>query len=179
MNKAADILEELVDNAANTGKSQYLTFTLGNETYAVDILRVQEIRGWEGVTRVPSAPEYVKGVINLRGSIVPIVDLRLRFSLALVDYMPTTVVIVLTVTSDTRKRNIGVVVDSVADVVSLTQDTVKTTPQFGAQVSTEFIHGLGTVNDQMIMMLDMDRLFNSVDLGGVNMADADIALAEN
>ena len=149
-------------------QSQYLTFTLGDEVYAVDILQVREIRGWENVTRVPSAPGYVKGVINLRGSIVPIVDLRQRFSLLEIEYTPVTVVIVITVESNARKRNLGVVVDSVADVVNLSVDTMRTTPEFGSKISTEFISGLGTTGEQMIMILDIDRLLNCEELAGIS-----------
>jgi purine-binding chemotaxis protein CheW len=146
------------------GSNQVLTFTLGMETYGVDILRVQEIRGWSPVTRVPQSPPHVLGVLNLRGSIVPIVDLRMRFRLEQVDYTAITVIIVVSVETANGRRDLGVVVDGVSDVIDLKAEDLKAAPDLGGQVSTEFIHGLMTVGDNMVMLLDIDRLIGA-DMG--------------
>ena len=140
--------------------AQYLTFSLADEEYGVDILRVQELRGWETVTRVPNAPPYVKGVLNLRGAIVPIFDLRERFNLALQEYTKDTVVIVLRVMSANGMRSIGVVVDEVSDVLNSTEDSITNTPDFGGSVATEYIRGLVSAGGKMIMLLDVDKLLN-------------------
>jgi purine-binding chemotaxis protein CheW len=121
---------------------EYLTFRLGDEDYGVDILRVREIRGWENVTRIPNSPVYVKGVLNLRGSIVPIFDMRQRLGMETRDYSKDTVVIVLRVKGANNERNIGVVVDEVSDVLNAQQSSIRNTPQFGGGVPTEYISGL-------------------------------------
>ncbi|VAX14224.1 Positive regulator of CheA protein activity (CheW) [hydrothermal vent metagenome] len=138
--------------------AQYLTFSLAEEEYGVDILRVQEIRGWDTVTRVPNAPAYVKGVLNLRGAIVPIFDLLERFNLSLQGYTKDTVVIVLRVMSANGMRSIGVVVDAVSDVLNSTEDSITNTPDFGGSVATEYISGLVSAGGKMIMLLDVDKL---------------------
>lgn len=145
---------------------QVLTFTLGDETYGVDILRVQEIRGYSPVTRIPRAPPHVLGVLNLRGSIVPIVDLRMRFELEHAQYTPLTVIIVLSVESTQGRRDFGVVVDGVSDVIDVALDEVRPPPQFGEQVRTEFIAGLSAVAGRMVMLLDIDKLIG-VELAGL------------
>jgi purine-binding chemotaxis protein CheW len=147
--------------AAAPGSQQVLTFVLGSETYGVDILRVQEIRGWSAVTRIPHAPSHVLGVLNLRGSIVPIVDLRMRFSLAIAEYTNVTVIIVLSVKSGNGRRDFGVVVDGVSDVVDVDSSAVKPTPDIGSRASTEHIRGLVPVSGRMVMLLDIDRLIGS------------------
>lgn len=152
--------------AANSGTHQVLTFTLGDETYGVDILRVQEIRGWSPVTRIPQAPGHVLGVLNLRGSIVPIVDMRMRFRLARAEYTPLTVIIVLSVQSATGRRDFGVVVDGVSDVIDVPRGDVKPAPDLGSQASIEFIQGLAAVSGRMVMLLDIDRLIGG-DIAGV------------
>jgi purine-binding chemotaxis protein CheW len=144
-----------------SGSQQVLTFTLGNETYGVDILRVQEIRGWAPVTRIPQSPPHVLGVLNLRGSIVPIVDLRMRFALERAAYTAVTVIIVLSVEAQNGRRDIGVVVDGVSDVVDIDSAHIKPPPDLGGQVKTEFIRGLAALGDQMTMLLDIDRLVGS------------------
>ena len=143
---------------ADAGSKQVLTFTLGDETYGVDILRVQEIRGWSPVTRIPQAPTHVLGVLNLRGSIVPIVDMRMRFNLERAEYTPLTVIIVLSVQSAMGRRDFGVVVDGVSDVIDVPMQDVKDAPDMGAHVSTEFIEGLAAVSGRMVMLLDIDQL---------------------
>jgi purine-binding chemotaxis protein CheW len=127
--------------SAHVASNQMLTFTLGEETYGVDILRVQEIRGWTPVTRIPQTPPHVLGVLNLRGSIVPIVDLRMRFMLQRAEYTPLTVIIVLSVESAAGRRDFGMVVDGVSDVIDVAGSDIKPTPDLGNQVSTEFIEG--------------------------------------
>lgn len=152
---------------AHADAAQFLTFVLGEETYGVDILRVQEIKGWNPVTRIPNAPEYLRGVLNLRGAIVPIIDLRMRFHLDKADYTATTVVIVLCVEQEQKRRTLGVVVDGVSDVLNIAREEIKPTPDFGAVVSTEFIQGLATVDDQMVMLLDIDRLLSTTELAQI------------
>ncbi|MET0499082.1 MAG: chemotaxis protein CheW [Steroidobacteraceae bacterium] len=149
-----------------TGSNQVLTFTLGEETYGVDILRVQEIRGFSPVTRIPQSPAHILGVLNLRGSIVPIVDLRMRFTLERAEYTPLTVIIVLSVESAVGRRDFGVVVDGVSDVIDVPVGDVKPAPELGAQVSTEFIEGLASVSGRMVMLLDIDQLIGR-DVTGV------------
>jgi purine-binding chemotaxis protein CheW len=145
-----------------SASQQVLTFTLGEESYGVEILRVREIRGWSPVTRIPQAPPHVLGVLNLRGSIVPIVDLRMRFNLARAEYTPMTVIIVLAVESATGRREFGVVVDGVSDVVDIESSAMKPPPDLGAKVSTEFIEGLATVSGRMVIVLDIDRLIAGI-----------------
>ncbi len=149
-----------------SGSNQVLTFTLGMETYGVDILRVQEIRGWSQVTRIPQSPPHVLGVLNLRGSIVPIVDLRMRFRLERAEYTAVTVIIVLSVETASGRRDLGVVVDGVSDVIDIKSVDLKPAPDLGSQVSTEFIQGLMTVGEHMVMLLDIDRLVGG-DIGDV------------
>jgi len=140
---------------------EVLSFRLGGEEYAISILKVQEIRGYDAVTRIASAPEYLKGVINLRGIIVPIVDMRIKFKVGEAKYDAFTVVIVLNINGHT----IGMVVDSVSDVVTLTPEQIKPAPDMGASVSTEFLRGLGTVGERMLILLDIDRLLGSEEMG--------------
>ena len=142
----------------NSQAEQFLTFIMADEEYGVDILRVQEIRGWDVVTPIPNTPAYVKGVINLRGTIVPIVDLRERFGLASIDYGPTTVVIVLKVIGERSERIMGIVVDAVSDVYNIDNTDMKPAPDFGSSVSIEFVRGLSTVNEIMLIILDIDKL---------------------
>lgn len=144
--------------APSTG--EFLTFTLGDEHYGVDILKVQEIRGYDAVTRVPDAPEYIKGVINLRGTIVPVIDLRLKLRLKEVRYDSFTVMIVLNV----EDRVVGIVVDGVSDVVPLAAEQIRPTPTFGAAVDTRFISGIGTLDERMLILLDIETLLDSADL---------------
>ncbi|MDM8568081.1 chemotaxis protein CheW [Thiotrichales bacterium HSG1] len=145
--------------------NKYLTFILATEEYAIDILRVQEIKGWSKVTQIPNTPSYICGVINLRGTIVPIVDLRLRFNLDFQTYGSMTVVVVVNVISSNNKERImGVVVDGVSDVYDVTETEIKPPPDFGSVISTEFVKGLTTVSDKMVIVLDIDKLLNSDEL---------------
>ena len=151
----------------NGEDDQYLTFMLAGEEYGVDILRVQEIKGWDNVTPIPNTPNYIKGVINLRGTIVPIIDLRERFSLESISYGPTTVVIVLKVNGEKGSRTMGIVVDAVSEVYNISQETLKPAPDFGQAISTDFVMGLATVEEQMVIVLDIDHLLNSSVLNSV------------
>lgn len=145
---------------AATEGLQYLTFSLAGEEYGIDILKVQEIRGWAPVTKVPNAPPFVRGVMNLRGAIVPVIDLRLRFGLETMAYTKTTVVIVVTVQSASGSRIIGTVVDGVSDVLNPNAADIQPPPDFGTAVHTEFISGLVTIEAGMVMLLDVDRLLS-------------------
>jgi purine-binding chemotaxis protein CheW len=141
-----------------SGAHQILTFVLGDETYGVDILRVQEIRGWSAVTKIPHAPAHVLGVLNLRGSIVPIVDLRMRLALERAEYTTVTVIIVMSVNTPAGRRDFGVVVDGVSDVVDVDFAEVKPAPELGSRDATDYIHGLVSVAERMVVLLDFDRL---------------------
>lgn len=153
-----------VTTAAKSGEalSEFLTFTLGKEEYGIDILAVQEIRGYDSVTRIPDAPEFVKGVINLRGTIVPVVDLRIKFKLGSAQYDAFTVMIVLNVAS----RVVGIVVDSVSDVVGLTGKQIAPPPEFGVAFNTRYLNGLATIDDRMLILVDIEKLLagSEVDL---------------
>jgi purine-binding chemotaxis protein CheW len=145
---------------------QYLTLRLGGEEYAIDILRVQEIRSYEEPTRMVNAPAFIKGVINLRGVIVPIVDLRLKLNIDKVDYNEFTVVIVLNV----RGTVIGAVVDSVSDVVTLTSQSIKAAPQFDAAIDARFVTGLANVGERMLIVMNMDVLMSQAEIGMLSAA---------
>lgn len=145
--------------------TQYLSFTLGDEDYGVDILRVREIKGWERVRTLPDMPESIKGVLDLRGIIVPIIDLRTRFNIEDVEYTPTTVTIVLTVKVDGKEQVMGVVVDSVSDVLDISAQDMKSAPNLGRRVNTRFIKGMVTLGERIVVLLDVDKLMNPEELG--------------
>jgi purine-binding chemotaxis protein CheW len=149
---------------------QLLTFILADEEYGVDILRVQEIKGWDAVTPIPNTPKYILGVINLRGMIVPIIDLRLRFGLDSVEYGPTTVVIMLRVVNEDKTRTMGIVVDGVSDVYNVAEDAMKPPPDFGSVISVDFVRGLATLDEHMVIVLDIDHLLNTSELAAVEAA---------
>lgn len=151
-------------SSGTDGSNQYLTFILCGEEYGVDILRVQEIRGWDTVTPIPKTPEYIKGVINIRGTIVPIIDLRQRFGMQAMEYGPMTVVIVLRVISSERERVMGIIVDAVSDTYTISDENLKEAPDFGSAVSVDFVKGLATVDEKMLILLDIDHLLNSGEL---------------
>ena len=157
---------EAVSQSAAEGLSrgdsqEFLAFRLGKEEYGIDILKVQEIRGYENVTRIANAPEYIKGVVNLRGIIVPIVDMRIRFNLGTPTYDQFTVVIILNMGG----RVVGMVVDSVSDVTQLSKEQIKPAPEMGTALNTDYLLGLGTVDDRMLILLEIDRLMASEDMG--------------
>jgi len=140
--------------------NEFLTFTLGKEEYGIDILKVQEIRGYDAVTAIANTPEFIKGVINLRGIIVPIVDMRIKFNLGKVEYDQFTVVIILNVAN----RVVGMVVDGVSDVITLNPDQIKAAPEFGSAIDTQYVMGLGTVDERMLILVDIERLMTSNDM---------------
>ena len=149
------------DALKGASAGEYLTFRLGEEEYGIDILRVQEIRSYEQPTRIANAPSFIKGVVNLRGVIVPIVDLRLKLACASAEYNAFTVVIVLNV----KGRVVGAVVDSVSDVLELTKDHVKPAPEMSASIDTGFITGIGSVADRMLILMDIEALMSSAEMG--------------
>jgi len=149
---------------AQENAAEYLTFRLGSEEYGIDILKVQEIRGYEAPTRIANAPDFIKGVINLRGTIVPIVDLRMKFNCSLVNYDSLTVVIVVNL----FQRIVGFVVDSVSDVMELTSDKIQSAPDVESSIDSESIIGLGSLNDRMLILLDIEKLMSSRDMGLVS-----------
>jgi len=141
-------------------KKEFLSFKLGQEEYCLDILSVQEIRGYDTVTSIANTPDFIKGVINLRGNIVPIVDLRIKFRLSEARYDATTIVIILNL----NKKMIGIVVDSVSDVIALPPDSIREAPRFGSAINTEFIAGMATVDERMLIVVDILRLLSSEDM---------------
>ena len=163
MGKSLDPQLSVMSQGVNTQAdgSQYLTFFMAGEEYGVDILCVQEIRGWDSATPLPNAPSYIKGVINLRGVIVPIVDLRQCFGLPATEYGPITVVIVLKLENAEHQRVVGMVVDAVSDVYSLSTDQMRAPPDLGEAVDTSFIKGLVTVNEKMVILLQLESLLGS------------------
>ena len=150
-----------IDKSGSTSHEQYLTFMLAGEEYGVDILRVQEIKGWDRATRIPQTPDYVLGVINLRGSVVPILDLRRRFALETVPFGPTTVVIVLRATGPRGERTVGIVVDAVSEVYNVEACDMKRPPDVCGSVDTVFVKSLATVENKMLILLDVDRLIGN------------------
>ncbi|GGY39634.1 chemotaxis protein CheW [Bacterioplanes sanyensis] len=142
-------------------EQQYLTFIMAEEEYGVDILAVQEIRGWEETTSIPNAPDYIQGVINLRGTIVPIMDLRRRFGLKPVEYSPITVVIILKVSTDQGEKVMGIVVDAVSDVYSIKHSDVRQPPDLNQDDNSDFLRGLVNVKDKMVILLDVGTLLTS------------------
>ncbi|MDT9001221.1 chemotaxis protein CheW [Paucibacter sp. APW11] len=147
-------------SAAKNDSQQFLTFRIGAEEYGIDILKVQEIRSYEAPTRIAHAPPFVKGVVNLRGVIVPIVDLRLRLGCT-AEYTSFTVVVVLNVCG----RVVGIVVDSVSDVLEMAPGTIKEPPEISASIDTRFVTGLGKVNERMLILLDIEGMVGSPDFG--------------
>ena len=155
-------------NVAESKSRELLTFTLGSEEYGMDILKVQEIRGYDTVTTIANSPDFIKGVINLRGIIVPIVDMRIKFHLGNITYNELTVVIILNIAN----RVMGIVVDGVSDVIALTADQFKAAPEFSSSLDMEYINGVGTVDDRMIIIVDIEKLMASRDMDLVEMAAA-------
>ena len=147
--------------ATNHRVNEFLTFRLGREEYGIEILKVQEIRGYDAITQIANAPDFIKGVVNLRGIIVPIVDMRIKFRLSNADYDQFTVVIILNVAG----RVMGIVVDGVSDVISLETGQIRPAPGFGSVIDTEYIMGLGTVDERMLILVDIEKLMGSSDMG--------------
>jgi purine-binding chemotaxis protein CheW len=150
------------DNAdRDIAGQEFLAFTLGKEEYGIDILKVQEIRGYETVTRIANAPDFIKGVVNLRGIIVPIVDMRIKFHLGEPTYDQFTVVIILNIGG----RVVGMVVDSVSDVITLSPEQIKPAPEMGTALNTDYLIGLGTIDQRMLILVNIDKLMSSTEMG--------------
>ena len=150
---------------------EYLTFILGTEEYGIEILKVQEIRGYDAVTRIANTPDFIKGVINLRGHIVPIIDLRIKFKLGKVEYNEFTVVIILNI----GNRVIGIVVDGVSDVLALTAEQIRAVPDLVSDIDNKYLLGLGTLGDRMLILVDIERLMSSQDMALVEAASEGLA----
>lgn len=151
---------DTIEQTADAPVGEYLTFILGHEEYGIEILKVQEIRGYDAVTKIANTPGFIKGVINLRGTIVPIVDLRIRFNLGKIEYNEFTVVIILNVGG----RIMGIVVDGVSDVIALNAGQVRAVPDLVATIDTKYIVGLGTVENRMLILVDIERLMTSQEM---------------
>jgi purine-binding chemotaxis protein CheW len=154
---------ELTENAGNQtvpAEGEYLTFVLGSESYGLDILKVQEIRGYDAVTQIANTPAFIKGVINLRGKIVPIVDLRVKFNMGKVEYNEFTVVIILNLGG----RIVGIVVDGVSDVMQLEESQIRAVPDIVASIDTQYITGLASVGEKMFILVDIEKLMNSQEM---------------
>jgi purine-binding chemotaxis protein CheW len=159
---------ENIDELVAMGQKEFLTFRLGKEEYGIDILKVQEIRGYDAVTRIANAPDFIKGVINLRGVIVPIVDMRIKFRLGEAEYNSFTVVVILNVMG----RVVGIVVDSVSDVLELANEQIRAAPEFSAALDSSYIMGLGSIGERMLILMDIEKLMSSADMALVDSAAA-------
>ena len=151
---------EVIESSGQKSAGEYLTFTLGSEEYGIDILKVQEIRGYDAVTKIANTPDFIKGVINLRGAVVPIVDLRIKFNLGQVEYNEFTVVIILNL----EKRIVGIVVDGVSDVIALEASQIREVPNLVSSIDTRYMVGLGAVEERMLILVDIGKLMTSQDM---------------
>jgi purine-binding chemotaxis protein CheW len=161
MMQAAATAPAAEQSAKDMSTDEFLAFTLGKEEYGIHILKVQELRGYETPTRIANAPEFIKGVVNLRGIIVPIVDMRIKFNLGTPTYDQFTVVIILNING----RVVGMVVDSVSDVITLSPDQIKPAPEMGTALNTDYLIGLGTLDQRMLILVDIDKLMSSAEMG--------------
>jgi purine-binding chemotaxis protein CheW len=160
---------------ADDQSGQYLSFHLAGDDYAVDILRVQEIRGWENVRALPETADHIKGVLDLRGTIVPIIDLRIRFGQSEPAYTPTTVVIVTSVSGpEGRSHLVGAVVDGVSDVLNIDAADIKPPPEYGSAVGRRYLKGMVSRERGMVILLDLDRLFDASELGQLTEGPSDV-----
>ncbi len=167
------------ETGTDDDEDQYLTFIMDDEEYGVDILSVQEIRGWESATPIPNAPKHVRGVINLRGTIVPLIDLRMRFGLTPRDYTQTTVVIVLKVPSVSGKSTVmGIVVDAVSEVYSLGQNALREPPDLGENVNTDYIKGLASVDGKMVILLEISKFLNVEEITDIRKITSMVSVEE-
>jgi purine-binding chemotaxis protein CheW len=153
--------EQKAEILANKTEQEFLTFVLGDETYALDVMTVKEIRGYQAVTKIANSPDFVKGVLNLRGDIVPIIDLRIKFSVGEVTYNDFTIVIMLNI----GERVVGIVVDEVSDVIKVAGQDIKPPPEFGAVFDSSYLYGLTTIDQQMIILINIESLISSDELG--------------
>lgn len=160
MNTSAEVVSNTPNAAIKSAAGEYLTFVLGEEEYGIEILKVQEIRGYDAVTPIANTPNFIKGVVNLRGKIVPIVDLRIKFNLGKVVYDEFTVVIILNLSG----RVVGIVVDGVSDVMALKEDQLRDVPSLVTSIDTKYIVGLATVEQQMLILVDIEQLMTSQEM---------------
>ena len=172
MNEA--IAESLIVETNGKETRQFLTFILGGEEYGVDILNVEEIKSGDKITKLPKTPEYILGVMNLRGDIVPVVDLRERFQISKASELNREVVVILNVEAETGKRIVGVIVDDVSDVYSLSDDQLQESPDLGTSINTEFIEGIATLASKIIIVLNSDRLFSIEELSRMDELEQDL-----
>ena len=161
MTSDAPVVPDNATHQAFTLSSEYVAFTLGNEEYGIDIQQVQELRSYEEPTRIANAPPFLKGVVNLRGLIVPIVDMRIKFNLGEPKYDHFTVVVILRVTGKT----IGLVVDSVSDVITLNPQDIKSAPELGGALAANYVLGLGSINERLVILVDINRLLSGSEAG--------------
>ncbi|MGJ7564738.1 chemotaxis protein CheW [Variovorax sp. GB1R11] len=161
MTEIAGIAHKQQSQHIVAARLEVVTFKLGEEEYGIDIQKVQELRGYDAVTRIANAPDYIKGVVNLRGIIVPIIDMRIKFKLGDPTYDQFTVVIVLNIGG----RVVGMVVDSVSDVITLTGEQIKPAPEMGSVLDADYLIGLGTLDERMLILVDIDRLMSSDEMG--------------
>lgn len=158
----------------NKQMEQFLTFELEGEAYGIEILKVQEIRGWEPIRKIPNTPDFVKGALNLRGSLVPIVDLRERFQMVKVEYTPTTVVIVMSVNTSEGDSVMGIVADAVSDVLDINLSDIREAPKLGSRINTQYMRGMFVGKKNMVMLLDVDKLLNPEEFVGVSAIPYDL-----
>jgi purine-binding chemotaxis protein CheW len=157
---------KITNTKLRVAAGEYLTFVLGNEEYGIEILKVQEIRGYDAVTQIANTPDFIKGVVNLRGKIVPIVDLRIKFHLGKVEYDEFTVVIILNLNG----RVVGIVVDGVSDVMALKEEQIRDVPSLVTSIDTKYIVGLATVEEQMLILVDIEQLMTSQEMALLDIA---------
>ncbi len=158
----------MTNETVTTGSvEQFLTFELESEVYGLEILKVQEIRGWEPVRDIPNTPDYIKGALNLRGAIVPIVDLRERFNMTKTDYSPVTVVIVLCVENESGKHVMGIVADAVSDVLDIKLNEIKDSPNLGSKIDTRYMRGMYVTGEKLVMLLNVDKLLDPNEFEGL------------
>lgn len=155
-----DVLEKELQGEAVDESTQYVTFVIGNETYGVEVLRVHEIIGMTKITHVPNSMVFMKGIINLRGNVVPVVDMRMKFKMSEREYDELTVILIVEV----KKRLIGMIVDTVSDVVGIAKKKIQDTPHFSSDIERDYIKGVGNRDDEMIIMLDVDMILTSEEL---------------
>jgi purine-binding chemotaxis protein CheW len=160
MNTSAEVASNTASTSLRSAAGEYLTFVLGEEEYGIEILKVQEIRGYDAVTPIANTPSFIKGVVNLRGKIVPIVDLRIKFNLGKVGYDEFTVVIILNLSG----RVVGIVVDGVSDVMALKEEQLRDVPSLVTSIDTKYIVGLATVEQQMLILVDIEQLMSSPEM---------------
>lgn len=163
----AEPRESQVLNQLSSNEGKYLTFALGNEEFGLEILKVREIIGFMDVTAVPQTPAHVKGVINLRGQVIPVIDLRMNFGMPEAEVTEQTCIIVVEINSEDRKYQTGIIVDHVSEVLDIAQKDIEDPPQFGTAVNTEFILGMGKIEESVKILLDIDKVLSGTDLSAI------------